>query len=80
MAKDALGAQASDALAISQVTPARPILAAAASAASFAIGVAMPPSALVAGVSIASTLFLAPAGGDRRAGGPGPQSAGRPSV
>ena len=71
MAKDALGAQASDALAISRVTPARPIRAAVASAASFAIGVAMPPSALMAGVSIASTLFLAPAGGDRRAGGRG---------
>lgn len=78
MAKDALGAHARDELGISEVTTARPILAAAASAASFAIGaamplamvVAMPPSALVAGVSIASLLFLALLGAiGARAGG-----------
>lgn len=78
MAKDALGAHARDELGISEITTARPILAAAASAASFAIGaamplamvVAMPPSALVAGVSIASLLFLALLGAiGARAGG-----------
>jgi vacuolar iron transporter family protein len=67
MAKDALGAHARDELGISEVTAARPIQAALTSAATFAVGAAMPlsmvllmpRSALVIGVSIASLLFLA---------------------
>jgi VIT1/CCC1 family predicted Fe2+/Mn2+ transporter len=67
MAKDALGAHARDELGISEVTAARPIQAALTSAATFAVGAAMPlamvllmPSSyLVIGVSIASLLFLA---------------------
>lgn len=67
MAKDALGAHARDELGISEITTARPIQAALTSAATFAIGAAMPlamvlimpRSLLVAGVSIASLLFLA---------------------
>ncbi|WP_395663853.1 VIT family protein [Aestuariivirga sp.] len=67
MAKDALGTHARDELGISEVTAARPIQAALTSAATFAIGAAMPlaivllmPSTyLVMGVSIASLLFLA---------------------
>jgi VIT1/CCC1 family predicted Fe2+/Mn2+ transporter len=71
MAKDALGAHARDELGISEVTAARPIQAALTSAATFAVGAAMPlamvllmPRALlVAGVSIASLVFLALLGG-----------------
>jgi len=67
MAKDAVGAHARDELGISEVTAARPIQAALTSAATFAVGAAMPlamvllmPSSyLVIGVSIASLLFLA---------------------
>lgn len=67
MAKDALGAHARDELGISEVTAARPIQAAMTSAATFAIGAAMPllmvvvaPASLLAPVvSIASLLFLA---------------------
>ena len=67
MAKDALGAHARDELGISEVTTARPIQAALASAAAFSVGAAMPlamvliaPTArLVPIVSIASLLFLA---------------------
>ncbi|WP_202292092.1 VIT1/CCC1 transporter family protein [Mesorhizobium sp. 131-2-1] len=67
MAKDALGAHARDELGISEVTTARPIQAALASAAAFSVGAAMPlamvliaPAArLVPIVSIASLLFLA---------------------
>jgi len=67
MAKDALGAHARDELGISEVTTARPIQAALTSAATFAVGAAMPlamvllmpRSFLVAGVSIASLVFLA---------------------
>ena len=78
MAKDALGAHARDELGISEVTAARPILAALASAAAFSIGAIMPlamvllspPSQLVAVVSIASLLFLAVLGAiGARAGG-----------
>lgn len=66
MAHDALGAHARDELGISEVTTARPVQAALTSAATFAVGAAlplsmvllMPRSALVAGVSIASLLFL----------------------
>jgi len=78
MAKDALGTHARDELGISEVTAARPIQAALTSAATFAIGAAMPlamvllmPSSyLVIGVSIASLLFLALLGAvGARAGG-----------
>ena len=78
MAKDALGAHARDELGISEVTTARPIQAALTSAATFAVGAAMPlamvllmpRSFLVAGVSIASLVFLALLGAvGARAGG-----------
>ena len=67
MAKDALGAHARDELGISEVTTARPIQAALTSAATFAVGAALPllmvlvlpASMMVLGVSIASLLFLA---------------------
>ena len=67
MAKDALGAHARDELGISEVTAARPVQAALTSAATFAVGAAMPlamvmlmpSSLLVMGVSIESLLFLA---------------------
>lgn len=78
MAKDALGAHARDELGISEVTAARPIQAALTSAATFAVGAAMPLAmvllmpreALVMGVSVASLLFLALLGAiGARAGG-----------
>ena len=78
MAKDALGAHARDELGISEVTTARPIQAALTSAATFAVGAAMPllmvivspASLLVPIVSIASLLFLALLGAvGARAGG-----------
>lgn len=67
MTKDALGAHARDELGISEVTTARPVQAALTSAATFAVGAAlplamvllMPRPFLVAGVSIASLAFLA---------------------
>jgi vacuolar iron transporter family protein len=67
MAKDALEAHARDELGISETIAARPVQAAFASAASFAVGAAMPMlvslltpvSILVWLVSIASLLFLA---------------------
>ncbi|MGE6696361.1 VIT1/CCC1 transporter family protein [Hyphomonas sp. NPDC076900] len=78
MAKDALGAHARDELGISEVTAARPIQAALTSAATFALGAAMPLAmvpvmpreTLVVGVSVASLLFLALLGAiGARAGG-----------
>ena len=78
MAKDALGAHSRDELGISEVTAARPIQAALTSAATFAIGAAMPllmvvlspQTYLVPAVSIASLLFLALLGAiGARAGG-----------
>ena len=78
MAKDALGAHARDELGISEVTAARPVQAALTSAATFAIGAAMPllmvivapPSATVPIVSLASLAFLALLGAvGARAGG-----------
>ncbi len=80
MAKDALGAHARDELGISEVTAARPVQAALTSAATFAVGAAMPllmvivapPSAIVPVVSIASLAFLALLGAvGARAGGAG---------
>jgi VIT1/CCC1 family predicted Fe2+/Mn2+ transporter len=67
MVKDALGAHARDELGISETVTARPVQAAFASAASFAVGAAMPllvsffapVYALVWLVSIASLFFLA---------------------
>ena len=66
-AKDALTAHARDELGISEVTTARPVQAAFASAATFAVGAALPmlvvllvpESSLVIAVSAASLLFLA---------------------
>lgn len=67
MAKDALGAHARDELGISEVTTARPVQAALTSAATFAVGAAMPllmvvvspVSLLIPAVSVASLGFLA---------------------
>lgn len=78
MAKDALTAHARDELGISEVTAARPIQAALTSAATFAVGAALPLAMvillpgelLVAGVSLASLIFLALLGAvGARAGG-----------
>lgn len=78
MGKDALTAHARDELGISEVTTARPIQAALTSAATFGVGAALPlamvvllpQSLLVAGVSIASLIFLALLGAiGARAGG-----------
>lgn len=71
MARDALGAHAQDELGITQALAARPIQAALSSAASFAVGAAlplavaavMPPSYLAAAVSTTSLAFLAALGG-----------------
>ncbi|WP_440959805.1 VIT family protein [Oceanicaulis sp. LC35] len=71
MAKDALGAHAREELGISEITTARPIQAAFTSAATFAVGAAlpllmvflMPVELLAVGVSVASLLFLALLGG-----------------
>ena len=71
MAKDALGAHARDELGISEISTARPIQAAFTSAATFAVGAALPllmvflmPSQwLAVGVSAASLIFLALLGG-----------------
>lgn len=78
MAKDALTAHARDELGISEITTARPIQAALTSAATFAVGAAMPllmvvvspPGVLVPVVSAASLGFLALLGAiGARAGG-----------
>jgi VIT1/CCC1 family predicted Fe2+/Mn2+ transporter len=78
MARDELAAHARDELGISEVTAARPIQAALTSAATFAVGAALPlamvvllpESLLVAGVSVASLIFLALLGAiGARAGG-----------
>ena len=78
MAHDALGAHARDELGISDTLSARPIQAAVASAASFAVGAAMPllvtalapESSLILLVALTSLVFLAVLGGlAARAGG-----------
>jgi VIT1/CCC1 family predicted Fe2+/Mn2+ transporter len=78
MARDALGAHAREELGISEATTARPVQAALTSASTFAVGAALPLSmvllmprpALVAGVSIASLVFLGLLGAiGARAGG-----------
>jgi len=80
MAKDALGAHARDELGISEVTTARPVQAALASAATFSIGAAAPlllvlvsPSnRLIPFVSVGSLLFLSLLGAiGAKAGGAG---------
>jgi VIT1/CCC1 family predicted Fe2+/Mn2+ transporter len=78
MAKDALTAHARDELGISEITIARPVQAALASAATFAAGAALPllvvlvapPPSLVYAVAITSLFFLATLGARAaRAGG-----------
>jgi VIT1/CCC1 family predicted Fe2+/Mn2+ transporter len=78
MARDALGAHARDELGISEVMTARPVQAALASAATFAIGASMPlftmlatPASMTAPfVAATSLIFLALLGGmAARAGG-----------
>ncbi len=80
MAKDALGAHARDELGMSEITTARPVQAALASAATFAVGAAAPlvlvlisPSkVLIPAVSVGSLVFLAVLGMiGARAGGAG---------
>jgi VIT1/CCC1 family predicted Fe2+/Mn2+ transporter len=80
MAHDALGAHARDELGISETLSARPIQAAFTSAASFAVGAAMPllavaivsMSILIPVVSVTSLMFLAVLGGlAARVGGAG---------
>ncbi len=80
MAHDALGAHARDELGISELLSARPVQAALASAASFAVGAAlplavaalMPASRMIPGVAGASLVFLALLGMlAARAGGAG---------
>lgn len=71
MAKDALGTHARDELDLSSSSRARPVQAAAASAASFTVGAAMPlvsafvaPSAaIIPAVAVGSLVFLAALGG-----------------
>jgi len=78
MTHDALGAHARDELGISEITTARPVQAASASAATFAAGAALPlllvvllpAKALLWSVSLGSLLFLAILGSlGARAGG-----------
>lgn len=80
MAHDALGAHARDELGVSETLGARPVQAALASAASFAVGAALPlvvtalvpATGLIVGVSATSLLFLALLGGvAARVGGAG---------
>jgi VIT1/CCC1 family predicted Fe2+/Mn2+ transporter len=80
MAKDALGAHARDELGISEISTARPVQAALASAATFSVGAAAPlalvlvsPSnALIPAVAVGSLFFLALLGAiGARAGGAG---------
>jgi vacuolar iron transporter family protein len=71
MAKDALGAHARDELGISEITTARPVQAALTSAATFAVGAALPlllvlvfpANMLTPAVFVASLIFLAVLGG-----------------
>ena len=84
MAHDALGAHARDELGISEVLSARPIQAALTSAASFAVGAAMPllavavgpASSLIPVVSAMSLAFLAVLGGLAARVGGAPVSTG----
>jgi VIT1/CCC1 family predicted Fe2+/Mn2+ transporter len=84
MAHDALGAHARDELGISETLTARPIQAALASAASFAVGAALPlavtvlspGSRLILLVSLTSLVFLALLGGIAARTGGAPVSVG----
>lgn len=80
MAHDALGAHARDELGLSSTTAARPLQAAWASAASFAVGAALPilvvatvaPAQLILWVSVSSLTFLSGLGAlSAQAGGAG---------
>ena len=80
MAKDALGAHARDELGITEITTARPVQAALASAATFSVGAAAPlllvvvspANALIPAVSVGSLLFLSLLGAiGAKAGGAG---------
>ena len=80
MARDALGAHARDELGISEITTARPVQAALASAATFSVGAAAPlvlvlvspPSVLIPVVAVGSLIFLALLGAiGAKAGGAG---------
>jgi VIT1/CCC1 family predicted Fe2+/Mn2+ transporter len=80
MARDALGAHAHDELGISEALRARPVQAAAASAASFAVGAALPVALaalvpeqwLIGSVAVGSLVFLAALGAvAAKAGGAG---------
>jgi vacuolar iron transporter family protein len=79
-ARDAMGTHARDELGISEALGAKPVQAALSSAASFAVGAALPlavtalvpPAALIAGVSGSALIFLAALGAiSARAGGAG---------
>ncbi len=81
MAADALEAHARDELGMNEITAARPVQAALSSAASFAVGAALPlatvlvapPAALPVTVSVAALIFLALLGvAGARAGGSDP--------
>ncbi len=84
MAHDALGAHARDELGLSDVTAARPLQAALASAASFALGallpllaaVAAPPRLMVPVVSVGSLACLSLLGGLAAQAGGAPRAAG----
>jgi VIT1/CCC1 family predicted Fe2+/Mn2+ transporter len=84
MAHDALGAHARDELGISTALNARPVQAALASAASFAVGAALPLAVtalapqprLFAWVSTTALLFLAALGGVAVRAGGAPMRAG----
>ena len=87
MAKDALGAHARDELGISEITTARPIQAALTSAATFAVGAALPLAMVFARcrnrssswvVSVASLAFLALLGAIGARAGGAPRAEGRP--
>ncbi len=80
MAKDAVSAHARDELGISEITAARPLQAALASAATFTVGAALPtllalltpPNILIAAVVLSSLAFLALLGGVGAATGGAP--------
>ena len=88
MARDALGAHARDELGLSDATAARPLQAALASAASFAVGAALPivvvsvapPAQLIVSVSVASLLFLGVLGATSARTGGAPVVAGTARV
>lgn len=84
MAHDALGSHARDELGITEAQRARPVVAALASAAAFAVGAALPlvtalvspPGALAPVVTAASLVFLAVMGGFAARAGGAPIAAG----